>query len=618
MILEVSARLPGHEPGLLAQQPPGGAHREVQAHEPRRLGERAARRVREESWDHFDDLESQTLARLYERPIRQRQMMVDEVPVRAADESNVWLQREQTATRSEDRTDLSKRRQKCCRIRQVLEEVAAEHDIDGTWRHMLGEVMAGREHLFRTWGQRSARERRNVQRDPSRATNVSQEFPEPRANVEDHVLGPDVSLEKVRAQHLPDGVLGCAVRLGKARSVERIEVQCRVARFLHPVGYHSVTVQLAVYLVHMRILITGGAGFVGSSLALMLKRDRTDVEVCAFDNLRRRGSELALARLKAGGIDFVHGDVRSPDDLAEAGAFDLLIECSAEPSVHAGYGGSPSYVVQTNLSGTINCLEAARQHRAEVIFLSTSRVYPIKALRGLPLERRGNRFDIPEAARGAGWSHHGIASDFPLAGYRSMYGATKLASELLIEEYRAMYGLRTIVNRCGVISGPWQMGKVDQGFVVLWASRHLFGGQLSYTGFGGEGLQVRDVLHVADLYDLMRIQMTDMSKHSGAVYNAGGGHDNSVSLAELTALCGARAGRTMPIDAHADTSDADVPYFISDNSAVTKATGWTPTRTFGTVLDDVFAWLVEQRAVLEPVFNASGARRATIGAPAHS
>jgi len=355
----------------------------------------------------------------------------------------------------------------------------------------------------------------------------------------------------------------------------------------------------------MRVLITGGAGFVGSSLALLLKRDHPDADVCAFDNLRRRGSELSLARLRHGGITFVHGDVRSAEDLAEIGEVDLLLECSAEPSVHAGYSGSPGYVLHTNLTGTIHCLEVARRCRADVIFLSTSRVYPIERLRALPLERRGHRLDLLEHASGPGWSHQGIASDFPLSGYRSMYGATKLASEVLIEEYRAMYGLRTVVNRCGVISGPWQMGKVDQGFVVLWASRHLYGDRLTYSGFGGEGLQVRDVLHVADLYDLLRLQMADMARHSGTIYNVGGGRDNSVSLAELTSKCRARGGRAIPIDANPHTSDADVPYYISDNAAVTAATGWRPARSLDTVLDDVFAWLSEHRTVLEPIFGAS-------------
>lgn len=352
----------------------------------------------------------------------------------------------------------------------------------------------------------------------------------------------------------------------------------------------------------MRILITGGAGFVGSSLALLFKRDRADAEIIAFDNLRRRGSELSLPRLKDAGITFVHGDVRNADDLAEVGDVDLLLECSAEPSVHAGYGGSPGYVLHTNLTGTIHCLELARRTNADVIFLSTSRVYPIAPLRALPLARQHDRLDLAADASGPGWSRAGISTEFPLAGYRSMYGATKLASELLIEEYRAMYGLRTVVNRCGVLSGPWQMGKVDQGFIVLWASRHLFGEPLSYIGFGGDGHQIRDVLHVADLYDLVRIQAADIAAHSGAVYNVGGGHANSVSLAELTALCRAGAGQSVPIASNPRTSDADVPYYVTDNSAVTAATGWAPTRSVPTVLDDVFAWLRSHRALLEPVF----------------
>jgi CDP-paratose 2-epimerase len=357
----------------------------------------------------------------------------------------------------------------------------------------------------------------------------------------------------------------------------------------------------------MRILITGGAGFVGSSLALMLKRDTAELDVCAFDNLRRRGSELALGRLAAHDVRFVHGDIRSADDLAEAGAFDLLLECSAEPSVHAGYDGSPSYVLQTNLAGTINCLEAARRHQADVVFLSTSRVYPIAGLRALPLERRGQRLEIPDGAAGTGWSAKGITADFPLQGFRSMYGATKLASELLIEEYRAMYGLRTIVNRCGVLSGPWQMGKVDQGFLVLWAARHLYGGRLSYTGFGGEGLQVRDVLHVADLYDLIRLQIADLPRHSGSVHNVGGGHARSVSLAELTTMCRTHAGGSISIDATPRTSDADVPYYVADNAAVTAATGWQPARSLETLLDDVFTWLRRERAALEPVLGTAKA-----------
>lgn len=354
----------------------------------------------------------------------------------------------------------------------------------------------------------------------------------------------------------------------------------------------------------MRILITGGAGFVGSSLALMLKRDLPGVKVCAFDNLRRRGSELALGRLREHDVEFVHGDVRCPDDLAEVGGFDVLLECSAEPSVHAGYQGSPAYVLQTNLEGTIHCLEAARTRRADVIFLSTSRVYPIARLRALPLERRGDRLDIPEASSGPGWSFNGITTDFPMSGPRTMYGATKLASELLIEEYHAMYGLRTIVNRCGVISGPWQMGKVDQGFIVLWAARHLFGGPLGYVGFGGDGLQVRDVLHVADLCDVIRMEIDDISRYNGALFNIGGGREHSVSLAELTRMCRERAGREIPLGSNPESSDADVPYYVTDNSQITATSHWAPRRGLGVLLDDIFSWLREHRGMLAPILSS--------------
>jgi len=351
-----------------------------------------------------------------------------------------------------------------------------------------------------------------------------------------------------------------------------------------------------------RILVTGGAGFVGSNLALAFKRDRPSVSVVALDNLNRRGSELALARLRAGGVDFMHGDVRAPADLAASGSVDLLIEASAEPSVHAGYDGDPNYLIQTNLSGAANCLEHARRHGAAVVFLSTSRVYPIARLRALPLDRTATRFTLRPDSSMPGVSAAGIAEDFSLAGSRSLYGATKLAAELLIEEYRAMYGLRAVVNRCGVIAGPWQMGKVDQGFIALWMARHLFGGSLSYMGFGGEGLQVRDVLHVDDLYDLIVRQLVELeSKPAQGVYNIGGGLANSVSLCELTALCREITGKRLEIGRVAETRDADVPYYVSDNTAVTSATGWTPQRGLRALLEEVCRWLVDNREQVKSI-----------------
>jgi CDP-paratose 2-epimerase len=243
-----------------------------------------------------------------------------------------------------------------------------------------------------------------------------------------------------------------------------------------------------------------------------------------------------------------------------------------------------------------------------MVFLSTSRVYPIDPLRQLPFEVRGQRFVVPSDAAGPGWSEAGVSTDFPLQGNRSMYGVTKLCSELLIQEYGAMYGLRAVVNRCSVVAGPWQMGKVDQGFVVLWAARHLYGGALSYIGFGGQGRQVRDVLHVEDLYDLINLQLADLEHHAGQVYNVGGGPERSVSLAEMTELCTAKAppwGATdrLSVGSVPDTGPADIPYYVTDNKAVTAATSWHPKRSLEAVLDEIFQWLHDERAQLEPILK---------------
>src|SRR5690606_33259517 len=140
-----------------------------------------------------------------------------------------------------------------------------------------------------------------------------------------------------------------------------------------------------------------------------------------------------------------------------------------------------SYVLDTNLGGTLHCLDVARRSGAAFVFLSTSRVYPIDALNAVVTREAPTRFEIADEQTLPGVSREGISEAFPLTGARSLYGATKLASELFVEEYAAAFGLRTIVNRCGVIAGPWQMGKVDQGVFSLWIARHLYAGPLTHN-----------------------------------------------------------------------------------------------------------------------------------------
>ena len=272
-----------------------------------------------------------------------------------------------------------------------------------------------------------------------------------------------------------------------------------------------------------RVLITGGAGFVGSNLAVSLASRHPDWEVLALDNLYRQGSELNLARLGAAGVEFRRGDVREPEDLASLPRLAALIECSAEPSVMSGVNGDTGYLVHTNLCGAYNCLELARRDGAFLVFLSTSRVYPVEPQVGLKLDESPTRFEIAAEQAVPGVSPTGLSEQFPMHGPRTLYGATKLAAELLIEEYRAGLGVPAVIDRCGVIAGPWQMGKVDQGVFTHWMLAHHFGQPLSYIGFGGAGKQVRDLLHIDDLVDLVECQLLDPEDWDGTTANVGGG-----------------------------------------------------------------------------------------------
>ncbi len=354
----------------------------------------------------------------------------------------------------------------------------------------------------------------------------------------------------------------------------------------------------------MRVLVTGGAGFVGAHLARRFA-ERGD-EVHCLDNLKRRGSEQNVAPLRARGVAFHHGDVRLQQDLDDLpGRFDVVVEASAEPSVHAGLNGDGvAYLVETNAVGTARCLEFVRRRAGGMIFLSTSRVLPIEPLRALPLAEEQTRLWLRDAPAVVGASARGIDETFPLLGRggRSLYGATKLASEILVEEYARSLGVRTVVNRCGVLAGAGQLGRVDQGVFTLWMARHTFGGPLSFTGFEGTGKQVRCLLHPDDLFALLQIQIARLDELAGRTFHVGGGAAQAVSLLEWTRLCAEVSGRHVEVGRVAQTASVDAPWIVMDPSVAQRELGFTPRVGPRAIAEDIHGWLIAGRPALEPLF----------------
>jgi CDP-paratose 2-epimerase len=335
---------------------------------------------------------------------------------------------------------------------------------------------------------------------------------------------------------------------------------------------------------------------VGSNLAVATRAALPAAEVVCMDNLYRRGSELNVPRLAQAGVALHPGDVRQPGEFPP-GPFDLLIECSAEPSVLAGQDGSPDYLFQTNLVGAYHCLEKARQWKSRFLFLSTSRVYPVARLEAHPFREEATRF-CWEDQGAPGLTSRGVSENVDMNGARSLYGFTKLAAEQLIEEYRAAFGLKAVVNRCGVIAGPWQFGKVDQGVASLWVLAHHFKRSLSYIGYGGTGKQVRDFLHVEDLCDLLLEQTQDFDRWDGWVGNVAGGLANSASLCELTGICQEITGQKITITSVAANRPADLRVFIGDCSRLFARTSWRPKRAVRRIVGDIAAWANERGAAL--------------------
>ena len=351
----------------------------------------------------------------------------------------------------------------------------------------------------------------------------------------------------------------------------------------------------------MHILVTGGAGFVGSSLCLQLKKKYPHYTITAFDNLKRRGSELNLAEFKALDIAFIHGDIRNEEDFDQIKGFDVLIEASAEPSVLAGLDSNPNYVINNNLSGSINCFNACVKYKAKLIFLSTSRVYPIHRIENANFIEEETRFSFANIQSEAGITNKGIDENLNLDGARSFYGTTKLASELFIREYSEFYGVPAAVTRFGVIAGPRQMGKTDQGVVTLWMAKHFWKKELAYIGYGGTGKQVRDMLHIQDVIDLIDLQIHQIQLFQNKVYNAGGAIQSSASLQEMSQICQEISGNKIKIGSIPENRPADLRAYITNNTLITHQTSWQPKHTVQNILEDVFMWLKENEKDLKGI-----------------
>ena len=328
----------------------------------------------------------------------------------------------------------------------------------------------------------------------------------------------------------------------------------------------------------MKLLITGICGFAGSALAEALLERIEGLSIHGVDNLMRPGSETNRPKLRRLGVTFAHGDIRSAADWEALPEADWVIDAAANPSILAGVqgGGTSRQLLEHNLGSMIHVLEYCKRRRAALTILSSSRVYSIPALTGLPLRDGGEAFELDDSQPlPTGLSAAGVGPEFSTEPPVSLYGCTKLAGEIVALEYGAAFDFPVWVNRCGVLTGPGQFGTPDQGIFAFWVNAHLRRRPLKYIGFDGMGKQVRDALNPVDLAGLLYAQIRDGRRDGRRLYTAGGGPANAMSLRQLTGWCDGRFGP------HAPASDLrprpyDIPWIVMDNTAATRDFGWTP------------------------------------------
>ncbi|WP_245803237.1 NAD-dependent epimerase/dehydratase family protein [Acuticoccus yangtzensis] len=332
-----------------------------------------------------------------------------------------------------------------------------------------------------------------------------------------------------------------------------------------------------------RVVVTGGAGFLGSNLVDQLAADGQDVVV--LDSLARdRVEENAhwLTSRHRHRIAFEVGDVRDPFVAADAikGA-SAVIHLAAQVAVTTSVA-DPVHDFEANARGTLNVLEAVRHGApdAPVLFASTNKVYGELIPRD-EMVREGDRYVPRDPAR-----RGGLDETTPLS-FHSPYGCSKGVADQYVLDYARVYGLKSVVMRMSCLYGPRQFGTEDQGWVAHFLICALTGRPITIFG---DGYQARDVLYVDDAVSAYRAAMKEIDSTAGRAFNLGGGPRNVFSLRELIALIPDIAG-VAPEVGYAPWRPSDQAWYVSDTRAISAATGWQPHISAPDGLNRLADWL---------------------------
>jgi CDP-paratose 2-epimerase len=341
------------------------------------------------------------------------------------------------------------------------------------------------------------------------------------------------------------------------------------------------------------ILITGGAGFIGTNLAAHLL-GRTDSRITIFDNLSRRGVELNLAWLKtldgSRRLRFVRGDVRNAPRVIEAARTADEIYHLAAPFAGPELLADPRLDFDVNVTGTLNVLEAARQNgrRPIVLFASTGKVYG--ALDSIPVRQEATHLQAADPA------FRGVSELTPI-DFHCSYACTKSVADQYVRDYARLYNLPTVVFRAGCIAGPGQFGNQGQGWVAHFVYSVLSGHPVTVYG---DGLQVRDVLHVEDLINAMQAARAYIEITAGKAFNVGGGMTRALAVNEMLGLIEQICH--LPVKcAYEAARPGDQLFYVSDNSRLSNQTGWSPRRSLEQTVRDIAAfWNANRKYVMRP------------------